>query len=374
MPAPIPPKKPAAKKPDNIFQELATHLSGITGKLDKDKNIIRQAAPVMVAAGSDGQPVIRLPGVISTRCETLDAAIGVGGLPMSRITTIAGGEGGGKTTIAGQCCAEVQAMGGIPIYVDNEHKLDLDYFANLGVDLTKFLLTQPGTVEDSFNIMNETIIRVSERFPKRPILAVLDSLNASKSENEYEEDGSSDFSKSNQGGLGSAARFMSNSLPKLARAISGKPVCILMISQPRENIGQPGQNLVAGGNAPKFYSAVIIQLIRKGFWEESAKKIGSMMEAKVVKNQVSVPMKTGEFGIRWGFGIDHAKSVMDRAIQMGLLNSSSGGWYEMPTETEGKPLKWQGLKGWHKLQQEKPELAADLIAKIREPYKKMVQE
>lgn len=376
---PAEPKKPAGV---NIFHDLANHLSTVTGKVDpKTKEVILGPASVHVGGDDEGTPNIRVPGIISTRCETLDAAIGVGGFPMSRLSIITGGEGCGKTTICGLACAEVQSMtamchgcgvehGGIPIYVDNEFKLDLDYLKMLGVDISRILVTSPATIEDSFTIMNELIKMVLDKHPGIPVLAILDSLNATKSSKEYEEDGTADFNESNQGGLGASARFMSTNIPKLLRLTHQKPVALVFVSQPRDNIGTPGRNLIAGGNAPKFYAALAIELYRKGFWEESGRKIGNITVAKVFKNQVSKPGSEAELGLRWGIGVDYHKSLLDQAVKLALLNSGAGGWYEMPSDDPKQPIKWQGMKGWHKLSQERPEVLEYLKTQVRDPFTK----
>ena len=49
---------------------------------------------------------------ISTGCLTLDAALGIGGLPKGRIIEIYGPESSGKTTVALHVVAEVQRNGG----------------------------------------------------------------------------------------------------------------------------------------------------------------------------------------------------------------------------------------------------------------------
>lgn len=355
-----------------MFADLAKHLSGITGKKNKEGELVQAAAQVLVGADSKGVPAFRIPGVISTRCETLDAAIGVGGVPMSRFTVLTGGEGCGKTTISGHACAEVQAMGGVALYVDNEHKVDLDYFRAIGVNLDKFLITQPSTIEDSFTIMNELILKVLREHPGVPVLAVLDSLNATKSSKEYEEDGTADFSESNQGGLGATARFMSANLPKLLRVISQQKVAVLAISQPREKIGgYGGRDLIAGGNAPKFYAALAIELYRKGFWEESARKIGQITVAKVFKNQVSIPNRDCEIPIRWGLGVDTSKSLIDQACKIGVVAATGGGRFEMASSVEGKPFKWQGTKGWHQLTMDNPGLLDYLKQTVRSGYQRI---
>jgi recombination protein RecA len=365
----------------NIYHELARHLSTITGKIDSKlkgpdgkAKVILPPAEVLVAGDDSGEPMIRLPGVIPTGSETLDAAIGVGGYPMARLTVLTGSEGCGKTTLCGHAVASVQKMGGLGIYIDNEFKLDSDYFRKLGVDLRKLLVTSPATVEDSFAILNEMLLKVLRDHPGVPILGVLDSLNATKSEKEYEEDGTSDFTESNQGGLGASARFQSANLPKLLRVINRKPVSLIFISQPRQNIGSMGRNKIAGGgDAPKYYAALAIELARRfkpsPNWVESDRTIGSVILAKCFKNQVAKQDGEAEIHMRFGSGVDYSKGLLDQATKIGLLNCSKG-HYEMPTDDPDRPLKWAGLRGWHKLAQERPDVLQFMVDKIREPYVK----
>ena len=61
---------------------------------------------------------------ISTGSLSLDIALGIGGLPKSRIVEIYGPESSGKTTLALQVIAEAQKTGGTCAFVDAEHALD----------------------------------------------------------------------------------------------------------------------------------------------------------------------------------------------------------------------------------------------------------
>ena len=81
--------------------------------------------------------------VISTGCISLDAAIGVGGVPRGRIIEIYGPESSGKTTICLHIIAEAQKKGGIAAFIDTEHALDINYAQRLGVNLDTLLLSQP---------------------------------------------------------------------------------------------------------------------------------------------------------------------------------------------------------------------------------------
>src|SRR5437868_10255055 len=65
--------------------------------------------------------------VISTGAISLDAALGVGGMPRGRVVEIFGPESSGKTTLALQVVAEAQKAGGMAAFVDAEHALDPAY-------------------------------------------------------------------------------------------------------------------------------------------------------------------------------------------------------------------------------------------------------
>src|SRR5881392_1174195 len=69
--------------------------------------------------------------VISTGSISLDAALGVGGLPRGRVIEIFGPESSGKTTIALQVIAQAQKTGGMAAFVDAEHALDPGYAKKL---------------------------------------------------------------------------------------------------------------------------------------------------------------------------------------------------------------------------------------------------
>src|SRR6202521_22852 len=81
--------------------------------------------------------------VISTGSISLDAALGVGGVPRGRVCEIYGPESSGKTTISLHVIAEAQKKGGMAAFIDVEHALDPAYARKLGVDVDHLLGSQP---------------------------------------------------------------------------------------------------------------------------------------------------------------------------------------------------------------------------------------
>ncbi|HBY64247.1 MAG TPA: DNA recombination/repair protein RecA, partial [Solibacterales bacterium] len=68
-----------------------------------------------------GSREVMAVNVISTGSISLDAALGVGGVPRGRVIEVFGPESSGKTTIALHIVAEAQRLGGVAAFVDAEH-------------------------------------------------------------------------------------------------------------------------------------------------------------------------------------------------------------------------------------------------------------
>src|SRR5919199_851021 len=95
---------------------------------------------------------------ISTTSISLDAAIGVGGVPRGRIIEIYGPESSGKTTLALHIVSEAQKAGGVAAYIDAEHAMDAEYAGKLGVDVDQLLISQPDSGEQALEIA-EALVR-----------------------------------------------------------------------------------------------------------------------------------------------------------------------------------------------------------------------
>ncbi len=92
--------------------------------LSQIEETVRKGAPLS-HSGSKGSALVPICQVISTGSISFDAALGVGGVPASRVIEIYGPESSGKTTITLQIIAEAQrAERHWPPSVDAEHALD----------------------------------------------------------------------------------------------------------------------------------------------------------------------------------------------------------------------------------------------------------
>src|SRR6186997_2869192 len=162
--------------------------------------------------------------VIPTGALSLDAALGIGGIPRGRVTEIYGPESSGKTTLALHVIAEAQRMGGTAAFIDAEHALDPIYAKKLGVNTDELLISQPDTGEQALEIA-ETLVRSNA-----VDVIVIDSVAALVPRAELDGDMGDSLP-------GLQARLMSQALRKLTAAISRSGGSVIFINQIREKIG-----------------------------------------------------------------------------------------------------------------------------------------
>jgi recombination protein RecA len=257
---------------------------------------------------------------ISTGCLSLDAAIGIGGVPRGRIVEIFGPESSGKTTICLQVIAEAQKKGGMAAFVDTEHALDINYAQRLGVDLNNLLLSQPEFGEQALEIV-ETLVRSGA-----VDVIIIDSVAALTPRSEIEGD-------MGDAQMGSQARLMSQALRKLNAAIGKSNTTVMFTNQLRSKIGTFFGNpeTTTGGNALKFYASVRIDIRRKEIIKEGQDSIGNRVKVKIVKNKVAPPFKEVEFDILYNEGISKIGDMIDLAVEFGYINKS-GSWFTYKEE------------------------------------------
>ena len=263
-------------------------------------------------------------GSISTNCLSLDAAIGVGGMPRGRIIEVYGPESSGKTTLALQVVASAQKMGGVAAYIDAEHAMDPEYAEKLGVNIDDLLISQPDSGEQALDIA-ETLVRSASID-----VIVVDSVAALVPRAEID----GDMGDSH---MGLQARLMSQALRKMTSTISSSNTCFIFINQLRDKIGVMfgSPETTTGGKALKFYASVRLDIRRIGAIKEGDKMVGNRTRVKVVKNKVAPPFRETEFDIMYGEGISREGDLLDLAVNNNVVEKS-GAWFSYSGERLGQ--------------------------------------
>jgi len=295
--------------------------------------------------GSDA-PVEIVP-IISTGAISLDAALGIGGIPRGRVTEIFGPESSGKTTLALHVIAEAQRTGGIAGFIDAEHALDLSYARKLGISTEDLLISQPDTGEQALEIA-EMLVRSGALD-----VLVVDSVAALVPKAEIE-------GEMGDAHMGLQARLMSQALRKLTGTISKSRTAIVFINQIRQKIGVMFGNpeTTTGGNALKFYATVRLDIRRIAQIKKDDSVIGGRTRVKVVKNKLAPPFREAEFDILYGEGISREGDILDLGVEQDVVEKS-GAWYSVGGERIG-----QGRENARLFLKEHPEMAGDLAKKI----------
>ncbi len=282
---------------------------------------------------------------VSTGSLSLDIALGVGGLPVGRVTEVYGPEGSGKTTLALSVIANCQRGGGMAAFIDAEHALDPIYARKLGVDVDNLLVSQPDTGEQALEI-TEMLVRSGAID-----CVVIDSVAALVPRAEIE-------GEMGDAHVGLQARLMSQALRKLSGAIAKTHTLVLFTNQIRMKIGVMFGNpeTTTGGNALKFYASVRLDVRRIGAITQGEEVIGNQVRVKVVKNKVAPPFKKAEFDILYGEGISKEGDLIELGVAAGVVQKS-GAWYSFGEERLG-----QGKENVRTFLRENP----DLYARVKE--------
>ena len=329
----------AAKK--GATQEPEAALSAVVAQIQKQYG---EGAIVKLGESSTNKKI----EAISTGALTVDLALGIGGVPRGRIIEIYGPESSGKTTLVSHIIANAQKAGGSAAFIDTEHALDPLYAKKIGVDIDNLLVSQPDSGEEALNIC-EALVK-----SKSLDVVVVDSVAALAPQAELD-------GEMGQSHVGLQARLMSQALRKLVAVINHSRCICIFTNQIREKVGVMfgSPETTPGGRALKFYSSVRLDIRRIGQLKDASGTVyGNRTRVKVVKNKVAPPFTQAEFDILYAEGISYAGSVIDTAIDEGIIEKK-GSWLSM----EGTQLG-QGRDAAVRLLKEDPAMCESIIQKI----------
>lgn len=279
----------------------------------------------------DTMPVFGVPGTfIPSSSDTLNIALGIGGIPRGRIVEIYGLESSGKSTLALDFIANAQRLyPDLPIfYGDAENALNREIAEDMDVDLSKnrFYLSQTGDVDEMLNI--------TYKAAKAGVsIAVVDSIAALSSGAEMK-----DESTTNSIVAGISKQIRAH-LRKIAPVITETLTTVIYINhityKPNVMYGSP--ETTTGGKGLPFFASQRLDVRKKESLgnKETSEFYGLRSKVKIVKNKVGPPFKTAEFDIIFGEGIDRVGGLVDAAIEAKIV-TKTGGWIKLDD------AKWNG--------------------------------
>lgn len=248
--------------------------------------------------------------------------IGSPGLPCGLVTMAMGKEDCGKTTFATTALISAQKNGGIAILVDTENKFSLKRAEQMGLNVKKTIIIPALTIEEAFDKFVTMInhIKSQKKYKDRKIVCVWDSLGATPSDAELDEN-SKDFSMT-------AAKIIKGRMRKLLRYIHDTKVAFIIINQVYTNMNMFGKKTTSyGGSGPLYHSALILEFTKVGRIRAPGFKSGEdfhgiRTKIEAVKNHLGQPFKSMEVAIDWkGFVFDRD---VERAPDAELRKAAAG--------------------------------------------------
>lgn len=249
---------------------------------------------------------------VPTGCFALDELIGKG-LPRGRVIEMFGAESSGKSTLSLFLMSQIQKRGGRVALIDAENAFDGQYASNIGVDISKLLVSQPSTLEESMDIIKELV--ETGVFD----IIVIDSVSALVPKSEVEGE---DFMKDT---MAIQARLMSRALRILSGPISKSKTIVIFINQIRDKVGVffGAKTTTSGGRALKFFSSVRLE-VSKGskITGKNETQIGNEIIVTAVKNKVGFPWKKTTLDLYYAKGIDLHADTLDFGTSIGVVEKS----------------------------------------------------
>ena len=334
---------------------MATAKPGRVSMQDLMK-LVNKKAGRNVAHDLTGENPTEVKEWISTGSRWLDSIIckgQVAGIPVGKVTELAGLESTGKSYMAAQIAANAQKTGKLVVYFDSESAIDPGFLEQAGCDLERLMYIQAQSVEFVLETVEELLGATDEQ-----IVFIWDSLALTPSISDVE----GDFNP--QSSMAVKARILAKGMSKLIIPIADKQATFLVLNQLKTNIPSgPNARIVAmttpymtpGGKAMHYSYSLRIWLTgrkaKSAFIEDDKGfRIGSEVKVKLEKSRFGTQGRSCAFRILWGneVGIRDEESWFD-AIKGSSCLTSAGAWYtlKMPDGYEKKfqPSKWTDIVG-----------------------------
>jgi len=298
------------------------------------KKLINKSAGANVAFSLKDENPTEVNEFIATGSKWLDGIIRRGkwgGIPVGKISEIAGLEATGKSYMAAQVAANAQKMGIDVIYFDSESAIDPYFLENAGCDLENLLYIQAQSVE----FVLETIENLLANSDSK-MLFIWDSMAMTPSVSDIE----SDFNPLST--MAVKPRILSKGMAKLVQPIANKDATLLILNQLKTNITRrPAEALTTpyftpGGKALAYaYSLRVWLTARKGkasfIYDDKGFRIGTEVRAKIEKSRFGTQGRECSFKIIWGGEDIH---IMDKESWLEAVKSSehltnAGAWFTL---------------------------------------------
>ena len=246
------------------------------------------------------------------------------GIPLGKISLMAGPSGSGKSFIAGNIALHAQKAGYHVLYLDSEHAIDVDYLQKIGcsVDPEHLTYLSVATIEDVNSILAEFFQNYIKTYGKDSdtnpnavrTLIVLDSLAMLSSSTEME-NYDKGVIKGDQGQLAKRRKAML----RLALGYLGRlPIGLLLTDHVYPQDIMLGDGAWAITNSTKFSSS-IIGIVTKLKLKEEGEVTGVRMRFETYKSRFAKIGTKVELEVPYNSGMSPMSGLLELLEDMGVI-------------------------------------------------------
>ena len=259
------------------------------------RKIINKKAGREVAHSLEGENPTEVKEWIPTGSRWLDSIIckgRLGGIPVGKISEIAGLEATGKSFMAAQIAGNAQKQGIDVVYFDSESAIDPSFLERAGCDLNRLMYVQAESVEFVLETIEE-LLSTGNKW-----LFIWDSLALTPSISDVE----GDFNP--QSSMAVKPRILSKGMAKLTLPIADNNATLLVLNQLKTNMAArtPAEAMTTpyftpGGKAMAYaYSLRVWLTARKAkasfIVDDNGYRIGSEVKVKLEKSRFGTAGRT----------------------------------------------------------------------------------
>jgi recombination protein RecA len=345
---------------ENMARKAQTDTK--TGKLDpaEIRALLNKKAGRDIAFSLENENPSEVVDWIGTGSTWLDAIIDGqtgkrAGIPVGRISELAGDTASGKSYMAAQIAANAQRKGMDVIYFDSESAIDPTFLERAGCDLSRLIYMQAENVE---GVLEQIELLLTSNSNK--MLFIWDSFAFTPSLADI----NGGFDPMSQ--MAVKPRITALGLSKLIQPIANAQATLLILNQLKTNLAAQGnikyltdgeRYTTPGGKALAYsYSLRIWLTARRAkdsfILDERGFRVGSEIKARLEKSRFGSAGRECAFKISWSgehIGVLDTESLFE-AIKPFI--QQMGAWYGLPYE-DGTVEKFQESMWMTKMENEK---------------------
>lgn len=268
------------------------------------------------------------------------------GIPVGKISEIAGLEASGKSYMAAQTAANAQKMGINVVYFDSESSIDPTFLSKSGLNVDEVLYIQASSVEFVLETIEELLNSTEDK-----MLFIWDSLALTPAVSDVE--GTFNPNES----VAVKARVLAKGMSKLIVSLANSQSTLLVLNQLKTNLQVANPKYATdsekyttpGGKSMMYAYSLRIWLTGKRgkksiIADDKGFIVGNEVKARLEKSRFGTAGRICNFKIMWGndIGVRDDESLFE-AIQSSDQLMNSGPWWTLKYG-DGSEQKFQAAK------------------------------